>query len=112
MALRIVQAACPLRRARTGARCAVGSEAMARDPSAKELRAVAPLVTASDALTLVGTCTLATNGCQTVAFSSAELLRRAGESLAICLTLDGKRVVKVSSWFMGRVAGMGILELA
>jgi hypothetical protein len=62
--------------------------------------------------TLVGPCTLVTNGAQTVAFSSAELLRRAGEPLAIALTMDGTRTVRVGSWMMGRIAGMGIAELA
>ena len=80
---------------------------------AAELRGVAPLVVlAPDGPQLVGPCTLVTNGAKTVAFSSAELLRNAGEPLAIALTLDGKRTVRVASWSLARAAGLGIAELA
>lgn len=79
---------------------------------AKELRAVAPLVVLQGAARkLVGPCTLVTNGAQTIAFSSAELLRRAGEPLAICVKLDGSVTIPVTSWAMGRLPGMGIIEL-
>jgi hypothetical protein len=44
--------------------------------------------------------------------SSAELLRHAGEPLAVALMLDGSRTLRVQSWTMGRVAGIGIAELA
>jgi hypothetical protein len=60
----------------------------------------------------VGPCTLVTNGATTVAFSSAELLRLAGEPLAVALKLDGSRTVRVASWVMGRNSGIGIIELA
>ena len=61
---------------------------MARDTSAVELRAVAPLVVLGGKTPqLVGPCTLVTNGSQVIAFSSAELLRQAGEPLAIALTM-------------------------
>jgi hypothetical protein len=73
---------------------------------------VAPLVVTGATQTLVGTCTLITNGAKTIAFSSAEVLRAAGEPLAIALTLDGKRLLRVASWSMGRAPGMGIVELA
>ena len=62
--------------------------------------------------TLVGACTLVQNGAKVVAFSSAELLRKAGEPLAVALTLDGSKTVPVASWMMGRAAGMGVMELA
>ena len=80
---------------------------------ASELRAVAPLVVLGrdSAPALVGPCTLVTNGSQTIAFSSAELLRQAGEPLAIALTLDCKNTIPVTSWTMGRVANMGVIEL-
>ena len=78
---------------------------------ANELRAVAPLVVTSPTLQLVGPCTLVTNGTQTIAFSSAELLRKAGEPLAIALTLDCQKTVSVASWSMGRVPHMGVIEL-
>ena len=77
-----------------------------------ELRAVAPLVVVGPQLKLVGPCTLVTNGRQTIAFSSADLLRGAGDTLAIAITLDCKRTIRVSSWSLGRVPHMGIIELA
>jgi hypothetical protein len=79
---------------------------------ASELRAIAPLVVTSPTLQLVGPCTLVTNGGQTIAFSSADLLRKAGEPLAIALTLDCKRTLAVASWSLGRVPHMGVIELA
>jgi len=78
---------------------------------ANELRAVAPLVVIGPTLQLVGPCTLVTNGTHTIAFSSAELLRKAGEPLAIALTLDCSKTLPVSSWSMGRVPHMGVIEL-
>lgn len=77
-----------------------------------ELRAVAPLVMAGARPELVAPCTLVTNGEKVIAWSSAELLRRAGEPLAIALTLDGRRTVRVASWALARAPGLGILELA
>jgi hypothetical protein len=79
--------------------------------SAIEVRAIAPLVVTGPQLALVGPCTLVTNGTRTIAFSSAELLRRAGEPLAIALTLDCKTTIPVTSWSMGRTPHMGIIEL-
>jgi hypothetical protein len=86
---------------------------MGRDPreQAQELRAIAPLVVVGPTLQLVGPCTLVTNGTQTIAFSSAELLRKAGEPLAIALTLDCSKTIPVASWSMGRVPHMGVIEL-
>jgi hypothetical protein len=79
--------------------------------SANEVRAIAPLVVTRPQLALVGPCTLVTNGTQMIAFSSAELLRQAGEPLAIALTLDCKKTLPVTSWTMGRVPHMGIIEI-
>lgn len=87
---------------------------MGRDTreSASELRAVAALVvTGPGAPQLVGACTLVTNGKQTIAFSSAELLRLAGEPLAIALTFDGTTTIPVTAWTMSRSPQMGIIEL-
>jgi len=52
-----------------------------------------------------------TNGSQTIAFSSSELLRQAGEPLAIALTLDCKKTIPVTSWSLGRIPHMGIIQL-
>ena len=79
--------------------------------SAPELRAIAPLIVTGPQLQLVGPCTLVTNGNQTIAFSSAELLRKAGEPLAIALTLDCSKTLPVTSWSMGRLPHMGVIEL-
>lgn len=76
-----------------------------------ELRAVAPLIVTGPSIQLVGTCTLVTNGTHVVAFSSAELLRAAGEPLAISLTLDGSRTLPVTAWMLGRTAHMGMIDL-
>ncbi|HEY5922347.1 MAG TPA: hypothetical protein VIV11_11780 [Kofleriaceae bacterium] len=78
---------------------------------AKELRAIAPLVVVGPTLQLVGPCTLVTNGTLTIAFSSAELLRQAGEPLAIAISLDCTKTIPVASWSMGRVPHMGVIEL-
>jgi hypothetical protein len=80
---------------------------------ARELRAVAPLVAvAGNKLTLIGPCTLVQNAGKTIAFSSADALRRGGEHLAIALTLDGVRTVPVASWTMGRDSRVALIELA
>jgi len=73
---------------------------------------VAPLVVTGATPQLVGSCTLVTNGATTIGFASAEMLRAAGEPLAIALNLDGTRMLLVSSWVMGRHAGLGVVELA
>ncbi len=79
---------------------------------AAELRAVAPLVVTGATPQLVGSCTLVTNGATTIGFASAEMLRAAGEPLAIAVKLDGSRTLPVASWVMGRHSGIGIVELA
>jgi hypothetical protein len=77
-----------------------------------ELRSVAPLVVVGSQIELIGPCTIVTNGAQTVALSSAELLRQAGEPLAVVIAMNGSRTVRIARWTMGRVAGVGIAELA
>jgi hypothetical protein len=86
---------------------------MAQDrASASELRCVAPLaVVGGGAPKLVGPCTLVTNGTHTVAFSSAELLRQAGEPLAVLTTLDGSTKINVAQWSMARHAAIGIIDI-
>jgi hypothetical protein len=78
---------------------------------APELRAIAPLVVIGPTPQLVGPCTLVTNGTQTIAFSSAELLRKAGEPLAIALTFDFSKTLPVTAWSMGRTPHMGVIEI-
>jgi hypothetical protein len=78
---------------------------------ANEVRAVAPLVVMGTSPQLVGPCTVVTNGTQTIAFTSAELLRKAGEPLAIAITLDCKQTIPIAAWSMGRVPHMGVIEL-
>src|SRR5687768_2014350 len=79
--------------------------------SAPELRAIAPLIVTGPQLQLVGPCTLVTNGSQTMAFSSAALLSKAGVRLAIALTFDCSKTLPVTSWSMGRLPHMGVIEL-
>lgn len=86
---------------------------MGRDTrqSASELRAVAALIVTGPSPQLVGPCTLVTNGEQTIAFSSSELLRAAGEPLAIALTFDCSRSIPVSAWHMSRTPHVGTIDL-
>lgn len=76
-----------------------------------EIRAVAPLIVTGPSLQLVGPCTLVTNGTHVVAFSSAELLRAAGEPLAIALSLDGSKSLPVTAWRVSRMPHMGLIDL-
>jgi hypothetical protein len=78
--------------------------------SASELRCVAPLVTLGQSPVLVGPCTLVTNGDRAIAFSSAELLRKAAEPLAIYTRLDGSSQIPVTAWKLG-LGGLGIIEI-
>ena len=75
---------------------------------APELRCVAPLVVNGQ---LAGPCMLITNGTQSIAVASAEVLRRAGEPLEILTRLDGTKSLPVKSWQMARHAAIGIIEL-
>jgi hypothetical protein len=78
---------------------------------ASELRCVAPLVTLGATPALVGTCTIITNGDRALAFSSAELLRKAPEPLAIYTRLDGSSHIPVTRWTLGLRTGIGIIEI-
>ena len=79
--------------------------------TASELRCVAPLVTLGAKPTLVGPCTIVTNGERAIAFSSAERLRTAVEPLVIYTRLDGSSTIPVTSWQLGLRTGIGIIEL-
>lgn len=83
---------------------------MLNDPRvvAPELRCVAPLVVNGQ---LAGPCMLITNGTQSIAVASAEVLRRAGEPLEILTRLDGTKSLPVKAWQMARHAAIGIIEL-
>ena len=75
---------------------------------AAELRCVAPLVGHGE---LAGVCLLITNGVQTIAVASSEVLRRAGEPLVILTRLDGSSSLPVTRWQLARHAALGIVEL-
>ena len=79
---------------------------------APELRCVAPLVVLGAAgPELAGPCMLVTNGVHTIAVASAEVLRRAGEPLAILTRLDGSTHLAVAAWQLARHAALGIVDL-
>jgi hypothetical protein len=83
-----------------------------RDPTASELRAVAPLIVVGATPQLVGTVLLVANGPRVVGVTSAELLRPLhGAQLAIATKLDGSASLPVTSWGMGRYSGVGLVEL-
>ncbi|HEY1552512.1 MAG TPA: hypothetical protein VGG28_32010 [Kofleriaceae bacterium] len=79
--------------------------------SAHELRCVAPLVTLGATPTVVGSCTIITNGDRAIAFSSAELLRKAPEPLAIYTRLDGSSQLPVTRWTLGLSGCIGLIEI-
>jgi hypothetical protein len=84
----------------------------ARRSDAPELRCVAPLVVLAPAgPQLAGPCMLVTNGVHTIAVASAEVLRRAGEPLAILTRLDGSTHLAVKAWQLARHASLGIVDL-
>lgn len=79
---------------------------------APELRCVAPLVVlGAGGPQLAGPCMLVTNGAHAIAVASAEVLRRAGEPLAILTRLDGSAHVKIAAWQLARHAALGIVDL-
>jgi hypothetical protein len=86
---------------------------VSRDPreSVRELRGIAALIVTGETPQLVGPCTLVTNGTTTIAFSSSELLRAAGEPLAIALTLDCKQTFPVTAWHLSRTPHLGMIDL-
>lgn len=84
----------------------------ARRSDAPELRCVAPLVVlGAGGPQLAGPCMLVTNGVHTIAVASAEVLRRAGEPLAILTRLDGSTHLAVKAWQLARHASLGIVDL-
>jgi hypothetical protein len=80
--------------------------------TAPEVRCVAPLVSlAGKQPQLVGPCMLVSNGDRAIACSSAELLRRAPEPLAIYTRLDGSSQIPVTTWQLGLRTGIGIIDI-
>ncbi len=89
-------------------------EPMKGDPreATAELRCVAPLVVLGPAgPTLLGPCLLITNGTQTIAAASSEVLRKAGEPLAILTRFDGSTRIEVKQWQLARRTALGIIDL-
>lgn len=80
-----------------------------RDPDAVQLRAVAPLVDASGAL--LGPVTLVTNGTRTIGITSSEILRPCDPTSLAIVSLDGQTRTRVANWYLGRYAGVGLVEL-
>ena len=77
-----------------------------------ELRCVAPLVVLGpEGRQLLGPCLLITNGMQTIAVASSEVLRTAREPLAILTRLDGSTHLLVKAWQLARHSAIGIIEL-
>ena len=72
---------------------------------------MAPLVTLGDKPTFVGPCTIVTNDERAVAFSSAEILRRAAEPLVIYTRLDGSSSIPVKAWQLGMRGGVGLIDI-
>jgi len=82
------------------------------DRDAVELRAVAPLIVA-ETRALLGPALLVSNGTETIAITSAELVRSWDTAqLAIALALDGATSVPVAAGSLGHRAGIALLELA
>jgi hypothetical protein len=80
--------------------------------TAPEVRCVAPLVSlAGKQPQLIGPCMLVSNGDRAIACSSAELLRRAPEPLAIYTRLDGSSQIPVTTWQLGLRTGIGIIDI-
>jgi hypothetical protein len=77
--------------------------------SARELRAVAPLIANG---VVIGPVTFVTTGQQTIGLASADLLRRnepAGLEIGIA---GGKTTIPMGNWSMGRYTGVGLVQLA
>lgn len=84
----------------------------ARRSDAPELRCIAPLVVLdAGGPRLAGPCMLVTNGAHAIAVASAEVLRRAGEPLAILTRLDGSTRIAITAWQLARHAALGIVDL-
>jgi hypothetical protein len=76
--------------------------------STPELRCVAPLAVGGR---LVGPCMLITNGAQTIAVASSEVLRQAGEPLVIVTRLDGTASLPIKAWQLAQHSAIGIVAL-
>jgi len=77
-----------------------------------ELRCVAPLVAIRrEGVQLLGPCLLITNGMQTIAAASSEVLRKAGAQLAILTRFDGSTYLQIKTWQLARHSALGIIEL-
>ena len=73
---------------------------------------MAPLVVLREGgAKLVGACVLVTSGAHTVALASAEVLRKAGQPLAIATRLDGSSTLPVAAWHLGRHPALGVIDL-
>jgi hypothetical protein len=83
-----------------------------RDPNSTELSALAPLLVLADAPKLVGSITLVSNGARVIGVTSAEILRRhQGQRLGVASRLDGSAIVEITTWGIGRYAGLALVEL-
>jgi hypothetical protein len=89
----------------------------ALDPSAVQLRAVAPVIaTGATGRHLVGTALVVANGTRVIAISSAELLRPFnGQQLAIVTKFETEAAktatTPIAAWGIGRFAGVAMIEL-
>jgi hypothetical protein len=54
---------------------------------------------------------LVTNGAHAIAVASSEVLRQAGEPLAILTRLDGSSHIAVAAWLLATDAALGIIDL-
>lgn len=80
--------------------------------SAPQVRCVAPVVVVTNGgAKLVGPCVLVSNGAHAIALASAELLRKAGEPLAIVTRLDGSATLPIKAWHLGRHPAIGVIDL-
>jgi hypothetical protein len=80
-----------------------------RDPHARELRSVAPLLVDGE---LIGPIILVRNGARTIGATYAELLRPyVGAQFTVATMLDGSELIAVGNWGLSRNTGLGLLEL-
>lgn len=82
-----------------------------RDHDAVQLRAVAPLVDTTTKQ-LLGPVMIVTNGQKSIGITNSEILRPWEPSRLAIASLDGKKLVQVANWFLGRYSGVGLVELA
>jgi hypothetical protein len=115
----MVHAPCPEAGCVVSARCCCDRDRHAslalvlRDPNANELKAVAPIIVVGAPSRVVAPVTIVVHGERVIGVTSAELLRpHHGAALAIATKLDGSATVPISSWYVGRYSGVGLVELA